>query len=64
LSHHFCAVDHHARISFCGSFDRHTQILLHYLFFMFLDHGGWARDDIFILLKNTQILNLSLGSIR
>jgi len=30
---------------------------------MFLDHGGWARDDIFVLLKNTQILNLSLGSI-
>jgi hypothetical protein len=31
---------------------------------MFLDHGGWARDDIFVLLKKTKILNLSSGSIR
>jgi hypothetical protein len=28
---------------------------------MFLDHDGWARDDIFVLLKNTQFLNYPQG---
>jgi len=23
---------------------------------MFLDHGGWARDDLLVLIMNTQIL--------
>jgi len=32
-------------LSFCGSFDRHTQILLRYFFSMFLDHSGCSNHS-------------------